>query len=147
MTLVSGGGIHKLRAIERFSKTTIRRERLPSVETVAARRGDALVARLRETLAAGPYPAEARLVERVLAEGRTPADVAAAILHHFAPSPPVGGSGDQVAGPRQADGPSRDREPRRPPRRPERGRAASGKTGSRKTGRPKRPKSCRARGC
>jgi ATP-dependent RNA helicase DeaD len=159
VTLVSGGGIYKLRAIERFTKTTIRRERLPSVEAVAARRADALVARLRETLAAGPYPAEAQLVERVLAEGRTPADVAAAILHHFAPSPAVGGSGDEItgpsrgagprqgSGPRQASGPSRDREPRRSPRRPERGRAASGKTGFRKTGRPKRPKSCRARGC
>lgn len=36
VTLVSGGGIYKLRAIERLTKTPIRRERLPTAEAVAA---------------------------------------------------------------------------------------------------------------
>jgi len=86
VTLVSGGGIHKLRAIERFTKTTIRRERIPSAQAVAARQDDALLARLRDTLTAGPFPARAAVVEKLVAEGVPPADVAAAILHHFAPA-------------------------------------------------------------
>lgn len=89
VTLVSGGGIHKLRAIERFTKTAIRRERIPTAEAVAARRNDALLARLREALAAGPFPGRSRLVERLIAEGHAATDVAAAILQHFAPVPTV----------------------------------------------------------
>jgi ATP-dependent RNA helicase DeaD len=88
VTLLSGGGIHKLRAIERFTKTPIRRERVPSAQAVAARQDEALLARLRETLAAGPFPARAQLVEKLVAEGLSPADVAAAILQHFAPAAP-----------------------------------------------------------
>jgi ATP-dependent RNA helicase DeaD len=88
VTLVSGGGIYKLRAIERFTKTPIRRERVPSAQAVAARQDEALLARLRETLAAGPFPARAQLVEKLVAEGLSPADVAAAILQHFAPAAP-----------------------------------------------------------
>jgi len=112
LTLVSGRGMHTLRAIERFTKTPIRRERLPSAKAVATRRADALVARLRDTLAAGPYPAEARLVERLVAEGRTADDVAAAILHHFAPPPPdTGGDVEFAAPPR--DHQRRDHQRRR----------------------------------
>jgi hypothetical protein len=55
---------------------------------VAARQDEALLARLRETLAAGPFPARAQLVEKLVAEGLSPADVAAAILQHFAPAAP-----------------------------------------------------------
>jgi ATP-dependent RNA helicase DeaD len=97
LTLVSGGAIHRLRAIERFTKTTIRRDRLPSGAAVAARRADALVARLRDTLAAGPFPTEAEIVKRLLSEGREAGDVAAAILHHFAALPPDRGGGDEFA--------------------------------------------------
>ena len=119
ISLVSGGGIHTLRAIERFTKTTIRRERIPGAEAVAARRADALVARLRETLAAGPFPPEMRIVERLIAEGVAPPDVAAAILHHFAPAPPDGGAGPEILPPGKPDrGPPRGRPPHRPPHRP-----------------------------
>ncbi len=135
LTLVSGGGIHTLRAIERLTKTPIQRERLPTAAAVAARRADALVAGLRDTLAAGPFPAEATLVERLLADGRSPAEVAAAILHHFAPAPP------DRAGEAEFAEPSRPRRPDRPRRAPQqghRGRAGAGSVKRRKIGPPSR---------
>ena len=136
VTLVSGGGIHTLRRIERFTKTTIRRERLPTHQAVAARRAAALVERPQDTLAAGPFPAEMAVVQRLLAEGRTPTDVAAAILHHFAPSAPVVGVRDEFAPP----GPKKHRETHRhgarppAPRRPARGRAGAQSADRRKVG-------------
>ena len=84
VTLVSGGGIHMLRAIERFTKTPIRREPVPTAAAVVARRADRLLAELRESLAGGSFPQTTRLVERLLGEGYAPTAVAAAILHHFA---------------------------------------------------------------
>ena len=89
LTLVSGGGIHKLRAIERATGSKIRREQVPTAEVVAARRTEALLGSLRATLEAGRFAAEAHLVSRLLAEGHAPADVAAAILRHFAPAMPT----------------------------------------------------------
>ncbi|MFM7108114.1 MAG: DEAD/DEAH box helicase [Planctomycetaceae bacterium] len=155
LTLVSGGGIHKLRAIERFTKTTIRRGRLPTAEAVATRRADALVARLRETLADGPFPSASRVVERLVADGCAPTDVAAAILHHFAPPPPPGDAGNGVATPPRDQG--RGRPPQRPaqppgqppgqppahrrPQRPPRGHAGDERVGRRMIGPAKRKKS------
>jgi ATP-dependent RNA helicase DeaD len=127
LTLASGRSIHTLRAIERFTNTTIRRERLPSVEAVAARRADALVVRLRETLTSGPFPAEARIVARLAAEGRTAEDVAAAILHHFAAAPQdSGGSTECTTPPPEKPRDHRPGRPRHPsPRRPAPGRAGT----------------------
>lgn len=85
VTLVSGWGMRAVQAIERFTGTPIRREPLPTAEMVAARRADALVAGLRTTIAAGPFPRAAKVVARLVGEGHAPADVAAAILQHLAP--------------------------------------------------------------
>jgi ATP-dependent RNA helicase DeaD len=115
VTLVSGGGIHKLRAIERFTKTTIRRDRIPSAEAVATRRDDALLARLREALAAGPCPTRARLVERLRAKGHTATDIAAAILHHLAPAPAVDTGDDSTERPHARGHARPPRRPGRPP--------------------------------
>jgi ATP-dependent RNA helicase DeaD len=85
VTLVSGAGIYKLQSIERFTKTKIRREHVPPPEAVEHRRSDALFEKLRTALEAGDFPRETPLVERLLELGYTPTEVAAAILHHFAP--------------------------------------------------------------
>jgi len=117
VTLVSGGGIHMLRSIERFTATRIQREPVPTADMVARRRADALVERLRETLATGPFPHEAGVVQRLLAEGRAPEDVAAAILHHFAPAPT-----ERDEFPEEERRPDRGPPRRRPPQRHERSR-------------------------
>lgn len=115
VTLVSGGGIHALRAIERFTAAKIRREAVPTGQMVAARRADAIVERLRETIARGPFPHEGRVVERLLADGRPAGEIAAAILHHFAPTIV---ESDEGIGQPEAREPHRSR---RPPHRHDRG--------------------------
>jgi ATP-dependent RNA helicase DeaD len=84
VTLVSGAGIHRLRSIERFTKTPIRRDQVPTAEAVIRRRADALFERLRQTLDAGGYRHQGALVARLVERGYAAADIAAAILHHFA---------------------------------------------------------------
>jgi ATP-dependent RNA helicase DeaD len=85
VTLVSGAGIYKLQSIERFTKSKIRRDHVPTAEAVENRRSDALFESLRGTLDSGDFPRETLLVERLLELGYTPTEVAAAILHHLAP--------------------------------------------------------------
>jgi ATP-dependent RNA helicase DeaD len=86
VTLVSGAAIYKLQSIERFLRTKIRREHVPSLAAVEDRRSDALFDRITLALEAGGFARRAPLVERLLEQGHTPTDVAAAILHHFAPA-------------------------------------------------------------
>ena len=110
VTLVSGAGIYKLQSIERFTKTRIRREHLPTVAAVESRRSDALFEAIRARLEAGEFPRETLLVERLLEQGYTPTEVAAAILGHFAPLPaPAEGPDDLAAPPpdRPRGGPNR----------------------------------------
>jgi ATP-dependent RNA helicase DeaD len=114
LTLVSGGGIHKLRVIERTTGLRIRREQVPTPSQVAARRAESVVDRVRTTLAAGPFAAETRIVARLVKEGHAAEEVAAAILHHFAPVEPI--EADPMPPPRP---PRRGPAPERhPPRRP-----------------------------
>jgi ATP-dependent RNA helicase DeaD len=111
VTLVSGAGIYKLQSIERFTKVKIRREHVPTAEAVESRRSDALFERLRDALEAGEFAPRTQLVERLLEQGYTPTEVAAAILHHFAPPAAVRPDGDAFASP-----PSDDDRPRGPRR-------------------------------
>jgi ATP-dependent RNA helicase DeaD len=94
VTLVSGAGIHKLQSIERFTRTRIRRESMPTVEAVESRRSDTLHEKLHAALEAGDTPRSHPLVERLLEQGYTPTEVAAAILHHFSPPTPVPATAD-----------------------------------------------------
>jgi ATP-dependent RNA helicase DeaD len=116
VTLVSGAGIYKLQSIERFTKTRIRREHVPTLAAVESRRSDALFETLRERLEQGEFPRETLLVERLLEQGYTPTEVAAAILNHFSPPAPPSGAADDIApppdrdpghGPRRRPGPKR----------------------------------------
>ena len=110
VTLVSGAGIYKLQSIQRFTKAKIRREQVPSAEAVESRRSDALFERLRGVLEGGEFARESVLVERLLEQGYTPTEVAAAILNHFAPAPPPGRPGDprDEMPPERDDGGARD---------------------------------------
>lgn len=112
-TLVSGAGIYKLQSIERFTRTRIRREHVPTVEAVENRRSDALFEKLRASLEEGEFPREAMLVERLLETGSTPTEVAAAILHYFAPAATVLPGADEIAAP-----PPRENRPHRGKPRP-----------------------------
>jgi len=118
VTLVSGAAIYKLQSIERFLRTKIRREQVPSLAAVEDRRSDALFDKITATLEGGDFARRAPLVERLLEQGHTPTDVAAAILHHFAPASQEAVDTEPVHRPehrRPNDrGDHRDREERRP---------------------------------
>jgi ATP-dependent RNA helicase DeaD len=104
VTLVSGAGIYKLESIQRFTKAKIRREQVPSVEAVESRRSDALFEKLRSVLEAGEFSRHTPLVERLLEQGYTPTEVAAAILHVFLPPAPAPrANADEPAAPPQRD--------------------------------------------
>jgi ATP-dependent RNA helicase DeaD len=138
VTLVTGAGIYKLQAIERFTKAKIRREQVPTVEAVENRRSDALYERLRSTLEAGDFSRRTPLVERLLEQGYTPTEVAAGILHHFAaPAAVRPGKDEPVAPPpeRERPMPARrrtERHPDRGERRPHGGRRKFGPRGGKR---------------
>jgi ATP-dependent RNA helicase DeaD len=135
VTLVSGAGSYKLQAIERFTRTRIRREQMPTLEAVESRKTDVLHEKLRGALEAGDTPRSHPLVERLLEQGYTPTEVAAAILHYFAaPSPgPTGAEADLFPPPGRGQ---------HPEGRPRRGKAGHPRhqRGGKPPGKPKKPK-------
>ncbi len=81
ITLVSGREIWKLQNIMRFTKGRIRRERVPSLEEVEQKRTNLFFETLRETLEEGSYKRHDDLIDRLLAQGHTPTDIASALIH------------------------------------------------------------------
>ena len=96
ITLVSGGGFHKMQSIERFTRVQIRREKMPTPEAVENRRTDTLFSKLLTTLEAEEQTSESPLIERLIEAGHTPTEVAGAILRHFMPAPPPASSVDDI---------------------------------------------------
>ncbi len=96
ITLVSGGGFHKMQSIERFTRSQIRREKMPTPEAVENRRTDTLFGKLLAVLEAEEQPNESPLIERLIEAGHTPTEVAGAILRHFMPAPPPPSSVDDI---------------------------------------------------
>ncbi len=81
ITFVSGRDIYKLQFIERFTKSKIRRGKIPTIHEVKEKRTDALLDQVREVLAGGDFQTQAGIVERLLDEGFNSTDVAAALMH------------------------------------------------------------------
>jgi len=81
VTFVSGRDIYKLQFIERFTKTKIRRGTVPTVGEVVEKRTDVLLDRVRGVLDDGAVKPTAALVDRLLEEGYSSTDLAAALFH------------------------------------------------------------------
>lgn len=79
MTFVTGRDIYKLQFIERYTKTKIRRGKIPTSGEIEERRSEQLVERVRKVLE-GDLSAHTSLVERFLEEGVTSTDLAAALF-------------------------------------------------------------------
>ena len=107
VTLVSGAGMYKLQSIERFTRAKIRRESMPTAEAVESRKSDVLHEKLRTTLEAAETPRSHPLVERLLEQDYTPTEVAAAILHHFAPPTATPAAAEAGLFPAPEQGPAR----------------------------------------
>lgn len=80
VTFVSGRDIYKLQFIERYTKTKIRRGLLPTAGEVEEKRSELLLDKVRAVLDSGEGSAHAGLVERLLEEGFSSTDLAAALF-------------------------------------------------------------------
>lgn len=84
VTFVSGREIYKLQFIERFTRTKIRRGVIPTHSEVEERRADVLIERVREAISAGKFDRGASMAERLIEEGFSSTDVAAAAIQLLA---------------------------------------------------------------
>jgi len=97
ITFVSGRDIYKLQFIERYTKTKIRRGKVPSVDEVEEKRSETLLDRVRLVLESDAYQQRATFVDRLLEEGFNSTDLSAALFHLL-----IGG-GDNNNAPRPAE--------------------------------------------
>ena len=107
VTLVSGGAGFRLGQIERSLGVRIRREPVPSLKDVAARRSTAVIERVREMLGVGGALPTSPVVERLVAEGHAPEAIASAVLACFVPMPTIDDREEPIDAPQRSGPPSR----------------------------------------
>ncbi len=81
VTFVAGREIYRLENIQRFTRSRIRREKIPSAEEVEGKRATAFADALRETLEKGEYKRHDELLDRLLEQNYSPTDIASALIH------------------------------------------------------------------
>ncbi len=81
VTFVAGREIYRLENIQRFTRSRIRREKIPSAEEVEGKRATAFAEALRETLEKGDYKRHDELLDRLLEQNYSPTDIASALIH------------------------------------------------------------------
>ncbi|MDA7559299.1 DEAD/DEAH box helicase [bacterium] len=86
ISFVSGREVFKIRNIERFTRTSIRRGRIPTLQDVDEARNSHVLNRVRETLQGNEFRTQDHLIERLLEEGFTSTDVAASLLYLLQPN-------------------------------------------------------------
>jgi len=81
VTFVAGREIYRLENIQRFTKSRIRRAKIPSAEEVEGKRATALAEALRETLEKGDYQRHDEMLDRLLSQDYSATDIASALIH------------------------------------------------------------------
>ncbi len=81
VTFVAGREIYRLENIQRFTRSRIRREKIPSAEEVEGKRASAFAEALRETLEKGEYKRHDELLDRFLSQDYSATDIASALIH------------------------------------------------------------------
>ncbi len=81
VTFVAGREIYRLENIQRFTKSRIRREKIPSAEEVEGKRATAFAGALRETLEKGEYRRHDEMLDRLLEQEYSATDIASALIH------------------------------------------------------------------
>ncbi|HVJ46243.1 MAG TPA: DEAD/DEAH box helicase [Luteolibacter sp.] len=105
VAFVFGREIYRLQAIERYTRSVIKREKIPSVEQVEGRRADLIFEQLKERLESGKFDTHQEHIDRLLDQGHTPTDIAGALVTMLRES--SGREGEMI---------EEDREPQRPER-------------------------------
>jgi ATP-dependent RNA helicase DeaD len=81
VTFVAGREIYRLENIQRFTKSRIRREKIPSAEEVEGKRATAFAEALREILEKGEYKRHDEMLDRLLEQDYSATDIASALIH------------------------------------------------------------------
>ena len=124
VSFVYGREIYRMQSIERYTRSVVKRERIPSVEQVEGRRADLIFDDLKERLEAGKFDAYQDNIDRLLEQGHTPTDIAGALVTMIREA--SGREGSAIEEDREAERPARREAPRpqredRGPQRDERG--------------------------
>lgn len=80
ISFVSGRELFQIRNIERYTNTRIQRARVPTEAEVEEARENVFLGKIRTSLQAGEFKSNNHLIERLLEEGFSSTDVAAACL-------------------------------------------------------------------
>jgi ATP-dependent RNA helicase DeaD len=131
VSFVYGREIYRLQSIERYTRSVIKRERIPSVEQVEGRRADLIFDDLKERLETGKFDTYQDNIDRLLEQGHTPTDIAGALVTMIREASGREGSAieedreperrERREAPRRDDRPQRDdRGPQRDDRGPQR---------------------------
>jgi len=115
VSFVYGREIYRMQAIERYTRSVVKRERIPSVEQVEGRRADLIFDDLKERLETGKFDAYQDNIDRLLEQGHTPTDIAGALVTMIREA--SGREGSSIEEDREPDRPARrDNRDVRPPR-------------------------------
>ncbi|MDE1169872.1 MAG: DEAD/DEAH box helicase [Verrucomicrobium sp.] len=120
ITFVAGREIYKMQNIIRFTKSTVRRERVPSEEEVEQKRADVFQDSLRQVLEEGKYERQDALIGRLLDQGHAATDIASALIHLFRAKEEKPRAQEEPSSFRPGHRPREDRYERERPERPER---------------------------
>ncbi|HEX8280541.1 MAG TPA: DbpA RNA binding domain-containing protein, partial [Chthoniobacterales bacterium] len=105
---------YRLEQIQRFTKSRMRRAKVPSAEEVEDKRATAFAESLRETLEKGEYKRHDELLDRLLEQGHSPTDIASALIHLLGDGQPRAAAPALSAeSPRERSTPAHDRAPAR----------------------------------
>ncbi|MGD7652616.1 MAG: DEAD/DEAH box helicase [Verrucomicrobiales bacterium] len=110
VSFVFGRDIYRLQTIERYTRSIIPREKIPSVEQVEGRRDDLIFEDLKERLEAGKFASHQDQIDRLLDQGHTPTDIAGALVSMLRES--SGREGSPIAEDREPERPERKRRER-----------------------------------
>ena len=105
ISFAAGREVFQIRHIERFTNTRIQRGKPPTADEVDEARANVFLGKIRATLKSGEFKSQEQFIERLLEEGFTSTDIAAALLHQLQ-------TGEATPAVRS----TRDEEPSRPER-------------------------------
>ncbi|MGA2243895.1 MAG: DEAD/DEAH box helicase [Verrucomicrobiota bacterium] len=83
VSLVPYRELFQIRNIERFANVRIQRGKVPTVDEVAEARENVFLEKLRALLTSGGFPSSERLLDRLLEEGFSSADIVSALIYQL----------------------------------------------------------------
>ena len=81
ITFVFGRDIHRLEAIQRYTKQSVKRLKIPTQEDVEGAKADTLLEKVREVLEGEKYENYDTVFDRLLDSGNTASDIISALFH------------------------------------------------------------------